>query len=102
LEIPDFYVNLYIDKHKSAKMTATKVHKSFQTITPFAGVNFINNKFIRSRILQLIEKQPGSVEASYSALNIEGLTGVSLAYKFHIINANGSKKSTFFMKYDAI
>jgi hypothetical protein len=38
-------------------MTATKVVKSSQTITPFAGISFINDKIFRCGLSKVIDKQ---------------------------------------------
>jgi hypothetical protein len=40
-------------------MTATKVVKSSQTITPFAGITFINDEIFRCGLSKLIDKQLG-------------------------------------------
>jgi hypothetical protein len=38
---------------------STKVQKVFQTITPFAGINFINDEFFRCGLSKLIDNQLG-------------------------------------------
>jgi hypothetical protein len=38
-------------------MTATKVVKSSQTITPFAGISFINGEIFRCGLSKMIDKQ---------------------------------------------
>ncbi|GHT19985.1 hypothetical protein FACS189429_8050 [Bacteroidia bacterium] len=40
-------------------MTTTKVQKNLQTITPFAGINFINEAFSRCGFSPLIDNQSG-------------------------------------------
>jgi hypothetical protein len=40
-------------------MTGTKVQKSSQTITPFAGISFINEEFSHCGLAQLIDKESG-------------------------------------------
>jgi hypothetical protein len=40
-------------------MTGTKVQKSSQTITPFAGISFINEEFFHCGLARLIDKELG-------------------------------------------
>jgi hypothetical protein len=43
-------------KKTNKNMTATKVVKSSQTITPFAGISFINDEIFRCGFSKLIDK----------------------------------------------
>jgi hypothetical protein len=41
-----------------------KVQQKFQTITPFGGISFVNDEFIRSGLSALIDKELGRCSIS--------------------------------------